>query len=359
MGAMTLLRRAVVTFLVGRIAVNVVNWRTFPRVGATTRPDLDRVSVLVPARDEAANLPSTLPGLAAQGAGEVLVLDDHSEDGTAEVAAAIDGVKVLTGAPLPDGWLGKAWALHQLAEAARGDWLVFTDADVVWEPGAVAGFVDALEAQGARVGSIFPTQDTRTWGERLTVPVIDEVLLSGLPYPILHAGVSPHAVTANGQAIAIHREVYDAIGGWPAVRGRIVEDVAFGRLARREGHEVALALGDGVVRTRMYRGYREALAGFGKNLLTAHGRSRALLLADVAWHAAAYTLPAVLAPRHPAWRLPVALGVAQRAVVAATTRRHPAEALLAPLLPVAGLPVAVQALRRRQIWKGRSFEVGR
>jgi hypothetical protein len=358
MGPLTLLRRLVVVFLAGRIAVNVVNWRTFPRLRAAVRGDLERVSVLVPARDEAGNLPLTLPGLARQGAGEVLVLDDHSEDGTAEVAAAVEGVKVLTGAPLPDGWLGKAWALHQLAEAARGDWLVFTDADVYWEPGAVAGFLDALEAQGARVGSIFPTQDTVTWGERLTVPVIDEVLLSGLPYPILHADVSPHAVTANGQAIAIHREVYDAIGGWAAVRGRIVEDVAFGRLARREGNAVALALGDGVVHTRMYRGYREALAGFGKNLLTAHGRSRGLLLADVAWHALAYTLPAALAPRHPAWRLPLALGIAQRAVVAATTRRNPLEAVLAPLLPIAGLPVALRALQRRQTWKGRSFEVG-
>ena len=355
----TLLRRSVTAFLLARTAINLVNWRTFPRLRAGRRTDLDRVSLLVPARDEAANLPRTLPGMAAQGVGEVLVLDDHSEDGTADVAAAVVGVEVLTGAALPPGWLGKAWALQQLAAAARGDWLVFSDADVQWEPGAVAGFLDAVEAQGARVGSIFPTQDTRTWGERLTVPVIDEVLLAGLPYPLLHADVSPHAVSMNGQAIAIHRDVYDAIGGWEAVAGRIVEDVAFGRLARRSGHEVALALGNGVVHTRMYRGYGEATAGFAKNLLTAHGGSRLLLAADVAWHAAAYTLPALLAPRRPAWRLPLALGVVQRAVVAATTRRAPAEALLAPLLPLAGAPVAFRAMRRRQTWKGRSFEVGR
>jgi glycosyltransferase involved in cell wall biosynthesis len=320
--------------------------------------DLDRVSLLVPARDEADNLPATLPGLAAQGVGEVLVLDDHSSDGTAAVAAGVDGVKVLTGAPLPPGWLGKAWALHQLAEAARGDWLVFTDADVSWEPGAVAAFLEEVVRQDSLVGSVFPTQDTRSWGERLTVPVIDEVLLSGLPYPILHADVSPYAVSANGQAIAVHRSVYEAIGGWHAVRGRIVEDVAFGRLARRAGNEVALALGNGRVHTRMYRGYREAVDGFGKNLLTAHARSRTLLLADVVWHALAYTAPAVLAPRHPAWRLPLALGVAQRAVVGVTTRRHPAEALLAPLLPLAGLPVALRAMRRRQTWKGRTLHVG-
>lgn len=356
---LTRLRRAVTAFLLARIAVNVVNWRTFPRLRPGGRVDLERVSLLVPARDEAANLPRTLPGLAAQGVGEVLVLDDHSQDGTAEIAAAVDGVKVLTGAPLPDGWLGKAWALQQLATAARGDWLVFTDADVHWEPGAVAGFVAEVEAQNARVGSIFPTQDTRTLGERLTVPVIDEVLLSGLPYPILHADVSPHAVAMNGQAIAIHREAYDAIGGWAAVAGRIVEDVAFGRVARRQGHDVALMLGDGVVHTRMYAGYRDAMAGFGKNLLTAHGGSRTLLAADLAWHAAVYTLPAVLARRVHAWRLPLVLGVAQRAVVAATTRRSPLEALLAPLLPLAGVPVAARAMRRTQTWKGRSFEVGR
>lgn len=352
------LRHAVTGFLAVRVAVNVVNWRTFPRLRPSERADLSRVSVLVPARDEAATLPHTLPLLAAQGAGEVLVLDDGSEDGTAEVAAAVAGVQVLAGRELPPGWLGKAWALHQLAEAASGEWLVFTDADVHWEPGALAGFLDELEAQESRVGSIFPSQDTRTWGERLTVPVIDEVLLSGLPYPLLHAQVSPLAVAANGQAIAIHREIYDAIGGWESVRGRIVEDVAFGRLARRQGNEVALALGDGTVHTRMYRGYREVMAGFGKNLLTAHAGRRSLLVADIAWHLAAYTLPALLAPRSRAWRLPLALGVAQRALVAATTTRHPAEALLAPLLPVAGLPVAAGALRRRQRWKGRDIHVG-
>jgi glycosyltransferase involved in cell wall biosynthesis len=102
----------------------------------------------VPARDEAAVLSETLPTWLAQGADELCVLDDGSTDATPRLLAAAAGVRVLRGAPLPPGWTGKNWACHQLGEAATGDVLVFTDADVSWRPGALDRVVDELVATG-------------------------------------------------------------------------------------------------------------------------------------------------------------------------------------------------------------------
>jgi hypothetical protein len=354
-----MMARLVVGFLAGKLVVALVNLVTFPRLHAGRRTDLDEVSILVPARDEAHHLRQTLPTVADQGAGQVLVLDDGSSDATAAVAAAVPGVEVLTGSPLPSGWLGKPWACRQLADEAIGRWLVFTDADVHWGPGALAGLRDELDRHAAPVGSVFASQRTGTFGERLTVPLIDDVLLSFLPHPLVHADVSTRAVAVSGGVLAFRRDVYDRIGGHEAVRDRIIEDLALGRAARSSGAEVAIALGNGLIHLRMYRGFGEVIAGFGKNLRAAHAGSRSLIVADLAWHIVAYSLPLVLAPRDRSWRLALVLGIAQRAVVSATSGRPIAEALLAPLQPLAAIPVAVRAMARDQTWKGRDLGAGR
>jgi glycosyltransferase involved in cell wall biosynthesis len=351
--------RAVLGFLGLKLLVALVNLATFPRLRPGRRDDLADVSMLVPARDEACRLRETLPTVAAQGAGEVLVLDDASTDGTAELARSVLGVEVLTGAPLPAGWLGKPWACQQLADAARGRWLVFTDADVHWGPGALAGLRDELDRHAVPVGSVFASQQTGTFGERLTVPLIDDVLLSFLPHPLVHADVSPRAVAVSGGVLAFRRDVYERIGGHAAVRDRIVEDLALGRAARATGDGVAVALGAGVIHLRMYHGYREVVAGFGKNLRAAHAGSRVLIALDLLWHLVAYSLPLLRARRAGAWRLALLLGITQRAVVAVTSGRPVGDALLAPMQPLAAIPVAIRAMGRRQTWKGRDLGVGR
>jgi glycosyltransferase involved in cell wall biosynthesis len=351
--------RLVLGFLALKTVVALVNLATFPRLVPGRRGDLADVSMLVPARDEAHHLGDTLPSVAAQGAGEVLLLDDGSTDATAALARAVPGVRVLNGAPLPPDWLGKPWACHQLADAASGRWLVFTDADVHWGPGALAALRDELDRYEVAAGSVFASQRTGSIGERLTVPLVDDVLLSFLPHPLVHADVSSHAVAVSGGALAFRRDLYERIGGHAAVRDRIVEDLALGRAARRSGAGVAVALGAGVIHLRMYRGYREVVAGFGKNLRAAHAGSRTLIVLDLAWHLVAYSLPAVLAPRHGIWRLALVMGIAQRAVVSATAGRPVAESVLAPLQPLAALPVAIRAMDRRQTWKGRDLGDGR
>jgi len=346
---MTVLRRAVTAFLALKVAVASLNAVLFPRLRRGGRsPMREDAAVLVPARDEERNLPETLPGLVAELPGRVWVLDDGSGDATAAVAARL-GATVLAGAPLPPGWLGKSWACSQLAAAVDAGYLVFTDADVRWLPGAVDAVLDALA--DADVVTVFPTQRTPGPALWLTVPLIDDVLLSFLPAPLVDAPV-PAAAAANGQVLAFRRDAYERLGGHASVAGEVIEDVALARRAKAAGLRLRILLGDGLVETTMYRSYDELAAGFGKSLLAAHGGSRLLLAADLAWHVAAYTLPAVLAPALPAWRPTALLGAAGRMIVLAATRRPLWEAAGAPLSPLLGLRPAWRATRPRR-WKGR------
>ena len=339
------------------IAVNAVAFPALrPQPGAPARP---ATSILVPARDEAARLPAALRGIQGQQAAEILVLDDESADGTAVVAeraaAADPRVRLLRGLPVPPGWTGKSWACQQLADAARGELLVFCDADVSLEPGALDALWSSMCAQRADVFSVFPRQRTVTVGERLLVPLIDEVLLAFLPHPLLRLPVAA-AASANGQLLAFRRAAYAALGGHASAAGDLVEDLALARLARGRGLRLGLALGGDLVSARMYSGYRDSVRGFGKSLRAAHGHSDLALAGAVAWHLVAYTLPWLLARRNPAWRAIAALGLAQRLLVNIKTgRRAPAEIALVPVTPVAVLPAYALALRRSARWKGRSY----
>jgi glycosyltransferase involved in cell wall biosynthesis len=320
-------------------------------------PGRPHTSLLVPARDEASRLPQALPGLLAQPAEEILVVDDGSTDTTAEVLASYGDprLRVLTGAARPTGWVGKNWACQQLADAATGELLVFCDADVALRPGALDALWMQVRRQRADVFSVFPRQHAHTLGERLLVPLIDETLLGFLPHQLLDAPV-PSAATANGQVLAFRRAAYRRIGGHASVAGQIVEDLALARRTRRLGLKLGLALGGDLVGARMYRGYRATVAGFGKSLREAHGGRDELLAASAAWHLAAYTLPWLRLRHGRAWQAAAVLGLVERLLVNAKTGRGAyAEAALVPVTAPAALPVYAVALRRTARWKGREY----
>jgi len=349
---------AVIAFLLVKLGGLAINLRAFPvlRAGSWPPGTPYRTSILIPARDEETNLRRTLVLAVAQPADEVLVLDDCSSDATAAVVAeaALEHPRLalIAGRPVPDGWVGKNWACHQLAARASGDLLVFCDADVSLAPGALEALTDELDRQRADVFSVFPRQHTGSLGERMTVPLIDDVLLCLLPFPLLALPI-PQAATANGQLLAFRRAAYDRLGGHAAVRSAIVEDVRLARNARHQGLKLGLALGGGLVQARMYEGYRAAVAGIGKSLLAAHGGSRALMAATATWHLVAYTVPWFRVAWLP-WRVALALGLAERlGVNAKTGRRAWAETVLTPLAPLAALPIYARAARRHRTWKGR------
>jgi glycosyltransferase involved in cell wall biosynthesis len=358
MGGLELLFYPVLFWLGFKPLVLLVNLGLFPVLREGQDGPFPEVSLLVPVRNEAHNLPKTLPGLLRQGVGEVLILDDGSTDGTSGVVEALargDGrVRLIPGKPKPEGWVGKAWACHQLAQAARGEVLVFTDADVSWREGGIGAVLAFMRREGAGLASVYPRQVTPTLPERTLLPLIDDALLCYLPYPLVRTPF-PQAAAANGQVMAFRREAYRAAGGHAAVRGEVLEDVRLAQRAKAQGVRLAVALGGRWVAVRMYRSYAEMVEGLGKNLIEFHAQSRWLLLFSYLAHLLAYTLCWPLALLDPGWLLIGGMGLLERVVLNLKTGREGWEFLLVPLAPLLSLPIYWRSAQRRYTWKGREY----
>jgi chlorobactene glucosyltransferase len=244
------------------------------RSGATeTR---ERVSLLVPARNEERNIAVCLASLVAQRGSdvEVLVLDDASSDATAEHARRVleqSGVRgaVLTGRPLEPGWGGKCFACQQLAEAASGEWLFFLDADVRLEPEAVANALRQVRGVRADFASFLPRYVGSFWGNRLVVPWLYYFLTALIPVPEILRVKHPRLSVAIGQAILVRRDAYFRLGGHAAVKTHVIEDVSLAIAAKTAGLRTALLDGHAWLRCRMYGDLRGLAEGFAKNFHSA------------------------------------------------------------------------------------------
>lgn len=225
-----------------------------------------RISVLVPARDEAGQIAACLD--AVDGADEVLVYDDGSLDRTAELAAA-HGARVLTGAPLPPGWLGKPYACTQLAAAASGDVLVFLDADVRLRPGAVRAAVHLLESAGLDLVAPHPRQEAGSVAERLVQPLLQWSVLTMLPVRVAERSPRPSLAAANGQFLVVRRAAYERAGGH--VPDAVLDDLALLRAVKRSGGCGGIVDGTQLASCRMYLGWRQLRDGYQKSLWAAFG----------------------------------------------------------------------------------------
>jgi len=215
------------------------------------------VSVIVPAKDEEANVRAALETILAQDYPdlEVIVVDDRSADRTAEivreVAAADERVRLVRVERLPDGWFGKVHAMHAGAREARGEWLLFVDADCRQAPHSVRAGVGFLVQQGGDMLSLWPVLEMHGFWENAVQPVAGSVLVAWFRPGWVN---DPHRRTAfaNGQYILIRRDVYDAAGGHEAVRDEIVEDIALARVVKGAGYRLLNAIGEDLFTTRMY-----------------------------------------------------------------------------------------------------------
>ncbi|HVN11916.1 MAG TPA: glycosyltransferase family A protein [Kineosporiaceae bacterium] len=282
---------------------------TFANLSALRRPVDDpapvpeRVSVLIPARDEAARIGTCLASVRDQVSVpdlEILVLDDGSSDGTAEAALRAarkdPRVRILTGDPLPDGWLGKPHACDQLARAATGTVLVFLDADVVLAPQAVAATVQLLRAAALDLVSPYPRQLAESWSERLVQPLLQWSWLTFLPLGRAEGSPRPSVSAGNGQLLAVDAEIYRRVGGHRAVRTEVLDDVALVRTVKAGGGRGGVVDGTGLATCRMYRSWPELRDGYDKSLWAAFG-SPAGAAAVVAGLGVLYVVPAVAALR--------------------------------------------------------------
>jgi hypothetical protein len=346
----------------------LLNTRLLRTAPATVEPR-QRISILIPARDEARRIAACVVAAAAQGCAEVLVLDDGSTDGTADLAAAA-GAKVHPGRPLPDGWLGKPYACAQLAALAdpASTVLVFVDADVTLAPGAVAAATALLDSAGLDLVSPYPKQVAGSPLERLVQPLLQWSILTFVPLRLAERSGRPSLAVANGQFLAVRRTAYERAGGHAAIRAEVLDDLALARAVRAAGGSGGVVDGTDLATCRMYEGARDLADGYAKSLWQAGG-SPAGAVATLAVLATAYLIPplAAIAGRgrtRGAGLIGYAAGVAGRVAVGRRTgARVWPDALAHPLsvLALATLTARSHLLRRRGDlhWKSRPLGGGR
>jgi glycosyltransferase involved in cell wall biosynthesis len=236
-----------------------------------TAPASDKptVSVIVPARNEEASLENCLDSLVAQNgvAFEIIVVDDHSTDHTREIASSFSDqqVQIIDADPLPAGWTGKNNAVTAGAKVARGEWLLFTDADTIHLPGSLVRSIGEAKRHGAALLSYSPEQVVKSFWEKAVMPVIFAELAASFRPAQVSDPHSP-AAAANGQYILITREAYDAVGGHAAIAANLLEDVALARAIKKSGRKIFFRFGGDAVRTRMYRSFAQLREGWTKNL---------------------------------------------------------------------------------------------
>ena len=228
-----------------------------------------RVSILIPARDEEANIAAAIDSALANTTAEVLVLDDNSSDRTYDVAAQIAAretrLRVLRGEPLPHGWLGKNFACAQLAAAASNRLLLFVDADVRLAPAATAELAHALRTSGAELISGVPRQEVRTFSEQLLIPLIQFVLLGFLPLDRMRRSTHPAYATGCGQLMMADRQAYETAGGHRAIRDNVHDGLALPKAFRLAGFRTDLVDVTAVASCRMYRRNADVWRGLSKN----------------------------------------------------------------------------------------------
>ena len=260
------------------------------------------VSVLIPARNEEDNIAACVGSLLAQDYPryEVIVLDDHSEDRTAEILDSFHDPRLhcIKGKDLPSGWAGKTWACHQLSESARGDYLLFTDADTTHERTALSCAMAAVRRSGAGFASLMPRQVFGTFMEKLIVPVIYWAIFFYLPLFLAYRLPFRFLSAAVGQCILFSRGAYEKCGGHASVKDRIDDDLALARNVKSMRIKWVLMNGKNLLACRMYRGSKQVWDGFGKNLFSITGYRILPHLFIWLWTALIFVAPAVLLIAH-------------------------------------------------------------
>jgi chlorobactene glucosyltransferase len=261
----------IAVFLSVLLLIEISNYIALRRIDSFSKPPSGPlVSVLIPARDEELNIRRCLNSVLSQDYAnfEVIVVDDSS-DSTPQIIAEMAGDQRLahiSGKALPAGWTGKNWACHQLSEAARGEILLFMDADTHMLPGALNATVGALQANQTGLLSALPAEETVSWGEKFIVPIIHWAIFCIMPLALAFKKRTPAISVSLGQYMCFTREAYQRIGGHAAVRNQIVEDKALTNLIVRAGLKWRLFDGTHALSCRMYHTSKEASEGLIKNL---------------------------------------------------------------------------------------------
>ena len=284
---MTVIASIIIVFTLMQFIIAAVNLLFKPELKVLNSDQGYLISVLIPARNEKENIRIILNDLISQSYQniEIIVFDDQSEDQTSQIVqeliAADSRIKLVRSENLPDGWLGKNFACHSLSRLAKGDYFLFLDADVRVRGDIIQAAVSYADKYGLGLLSIFPRQLLVTQGEQITVPIMNYILLTLLPLPLVLRTRFPSLAAANGQFMLFNSHIYKRFYPHRLKRKNKVEDIAIARLLKDKRIPVACLAGDNSIQCRMYSGFQDAVNGFSKNIISFFGNS--FLLAILFW----------------------------------------------------------------------------
>ena len=350
-------------FLALRTLISLVNLLSGLHLPHKRPVIFPKVSILIPARNEEAVIGKLLTSLQKLEYPdfEVIVCNDHSSDNTEEILNWFAGedqrFKWFLGEKLPEDWLGKNYACHQLAQKANGKYLIFLDADVELNPDVVAWAVSFFQVKKLSLLSVFPQQRMETLAEKLTVPVMNWILQSLLPMILVQKARFPSLSAANGQFMMFDAENY-RINQWHfQVRNQNVEDIRLARMIKIQGLKIAVLLGNQDIFCRMYRHLDEAILGFSRNMHEYFGGRRMVMIGF--WLIICFS-PFILFAAG-SWEflsLFVLLVTANRTFVALASRQNVVLSVLLHPIQMLGFTVIVfynifRRIRKDTLWKGR------
>ena len=347
-------------------------WRTDQRLPEPVDPEhWPSVAIVVPARDEAAMLPVTLPTLLGQrypGQARVIVVDDNSTDGTGSVAGRLSGILPLAvtapGEP-PAGWTGKLWAVaHGVAAAGDVDYLLLTDADITHEPDSLAGLVAARRDLVSQMALL----RAQTRWERLLVPAF--VYFFAMLFPFRWVNGPGRTAAAAGGCVLVRRAALTDAGGIPAIRDAVIDDVALAGSIKRSGGRIWLGLSESVRSVRPYPRLADLWRMVARSAYTQLRHSPWLLAGTVAGMVLVFVAPVAVTVAgifgFAWWWLGGVAWLIMAGTFVPTLRLYRVPAATAFLLPVTGLLYTLMTLdsaRRHYLgggatWKGRDYKSG-
>jgi chlorobactene glucosyltransferase len=353
------------------LARTILNLLAVPRLKKRMPRQTPLLSVIIPARDEERAIARTVRAMLAQTYPqlEIVVVNDRSTDATADVLASFDDPRLVvvhaTEDP-PAGWLGKPWALHQGSQRARGELLLFVDADVIYEPDAIAAAVAHLEARRLPMLALFPHLEMHGFWEHVIMPNLAVFAFSVLPVWLTNRTRIPVLAVGGGPGNLVRREDYDACGGHESLRDAVVDDVGLARLMRRRGRRTEVVRAENMISVRMYHGLGEIVRGFTKNAFPVINRNYFAGVLFLAGAIVVHILPYALAlTGNGMWIAVVALITAIRLILFAAIGYRLDNALLGHPLMIAMWCVILlrsiwfTGIRRQLHWRGRTYDASR
>ena len=335
-----------------------------------------RISVLIPARNEEDNIGTCVQSLLAQDYPnfEVLVLNDNSTDRTFAILRALkeqdNRLKIITGKPLPHGWLGKHWACQQLYLESDGQIIMFTDADTVHSPDTLRCATSAMLEENADMISIIPRHRLVTWAEKLIMPMFALGVYAIVPLPGRFRPKKHMMLSSSGKLMMFRRKSYEVAGGFESIKQCVLDDLELPQKIMAAGMHYRLFDGTDNVSCRMYHNFREVYQGLTKNIFAAYGYNVPVFILTWLWVIFAFWEPIVVLAIYkiPGYPPPFPIGLATIAIIATLLlwiiyfQRFKLPVYLAIFYPISVLLMAavstssmILTLSGRATWKDRKM----